>query len=86
MSNSLNGSASRLTDQYFGSVRVLFLPRPQRSTWRRPLSLSHAGQPMKQPCEYQNAACPLLHASPVMFAHLCVFTPTWYSTEFRVRG
>lgn len=47
MSSSLNGTASRFTDQYLTSVSVCFFPRPHRSVWRRPLSLSHVGQPMK---------------------------------------
>ena len=33
-------------------------PRLQTSVCRRPLTWSHSGQPMKQPCEYQNADCP----------------------------
>ena len=41
---------------------------------------------MKQPCEYQKDACPLLHASPVTLAHGCVFTSTRKSTELRDRG
>ena len=47
---------------------VSFLPRPQRSVCRRPDLWSHSAQPMKQPCEYQNAACPLRHGAPVTLA------------------
>ena len=46
MSYSENGAASLFTDQYLGSVRVCFLPRPHRSTWRRPDALSQVGHPM----------------------------------------
>lgn len=37
MSSGEPGVALRLTERYFGS-RVAFMPRPHRSTWRRPLT------------------------------------------------
>jgi hypothetical protein len=86
MSSADIAAAARLTVRCFGSVTVALKPFLQRSAWMRPFVWSHASQPMKQPWLYQKAACPLLHASPVWLAQVCVFTPTLKSMLLRLRG
>jgi hypothetical protein len=47
---------------------------------------AHRKMSAAYPWLYQKLACPLLHLSPVMFEHFCVFTPTKASTALRDSG